>query len=411
MTTSSDGSVLVTFLGRAQGAAGTGYRRARYRFPDDRVRETPFFGLALREHLEPGRLVVLGTPGSMWDVLIEHLARDRGERYEAHRLDLLQAAESLAVDESHLEALRPLAEEALGLPCDLVRIGYGRDVGEQVSLLDDLHEVVGREQAVHFDITHGLRHLAMLSLVAGHFLEAMSGRLSVEQIWYGAFEMRDAEGVVPVLELAGLVRLQRWVQALEHFDREGDYGPFADLLEDEGVAPERAGLLRQAAHFEGVLNLPEARRRLTNFLDHMEAEPLPGVARLFSRRLRERIAWVRRTDLFEHQRRLAYLHLSKGDYLRAAVLANEAVLTRWMAERGGGDVNRQPDRERARKALFKEMREARRDADSDDFNTLEAVRNALAHGSVPDWRRTRELLANPERLRRELERIFSRLLA
>jgi CRISPR-associated Csx2 family protein len=402
---------LITFLGRAAMDPSTGYRSVRYRFPDGSVRETPFFGLALADHLQPGRLVVLGTAGSMWDVLIEHLARDRAGSLEDQRLALAGAAESLSVDEAHLEALRPLAEQSLGRSCELVLIDYGRDLEGQTRLLDTLYEVVGRERALHFDITHGLRHLSMLSLVACHYLEAMSRGLSVEQIWYGALELRGPEGDVPVLELAGLSRLQRWVQALDHFEREGDYGVFAELLAEEGLPGDQADLLRQAAFFEGVLNLPEARRRLAGFLQRLEAEPLPGVARLFARRLRERIDWVRRGDLYEHQRRLAHLHLAKGDYLRAAILANEAVLTRWMVARGEGDVNRQPDRERAREGMLAEMREARRDAEAEDFRTLEALRNALAHGSVPEWRRTRELLQNPERLGRELERLLSRLLS
>jgi CRISPR-associated Csx2 family protein len=402
---------LITFLGRASMDPRTGYRTARYRFADGSVRETPFFGLALTEYLTPGRLVVLGTPGSMWDVLIEHLARDRAGTFEEQRLALAAAAESLSVDEEHLEALRPLAEEALGRACDLVLIEYGRDLEGQTRLLDTLYEVVGRERALHFDITHGLRHLSMLALVACHYLEAMARNLSVEQIWYGAFELRGPAGEVPVLELGGLSVLQRWVQALDHFEREGDYGAFADLLEREGVATEQADLLRQAAFFEGVLNLPEAGRRLKGFLDLLEREPLPGAARLFARRLRERIDWVRRGDLYEHQRRLAHLHLAKGDYLRAAILGNEAVLTRWMIARGEGDVNRQPDRERARAGLLGEMREARRDAEADDFRTLEALRNALAHGSVPEWRRTRELLQSSTRLGPELERLLSRLLS
>ena len=44
------------------------------------------------------------------------------------------------------------------------------------------------------------------------------------------------------------------------------------------------------------------------------------------------------------------------------------------------------------------MREARRDAEAEDFQALETLRNALAHGSVPEWRRIRELLQSPERL-------------
>lgn len=403
-------TTLVSFLGRAVAVDGrVGYRRARYRFPDGRDIETPFFGLALREHLGADAMVLLGTAGSMWDVLIEHLARAQPDRYEAQRLELHEAAERSAVDDAVLEGLRPLVEETLGVRARLVLIPYGRTLDEQEQLLDDLAEVVREERSIHFDVTHGLRHLSMLALVASHLLEALWRNLAVEQIWYGAFELRDADGVVPVIGLDGLMRLQAWTEAWRRFEDDGDYGVFADLLEQEGLQSTAVEELRRAAFFESVLNLAAARKHLANFLPVLEA-PLPGAARLFGGRLRERLRWVERADLYEHQRRLAQLHLAKHDYLRAAILANEAVLTRWMAATGTGDVHRQADRERARKEMLAEMREARRDADAEDFRALEAIRNALAHGSVPQWRRTRELLASPGRLHRELERIMSRLL-
>jgi len=400
---------LVTFLGRAAHDPATGYRRARYRFGDGTVRETAFFGLALREHLEPERLVVLGTEGSMWDVLIEHLAGTGAQQYEDRRLALLDAVGRGAVDGTHLEGLRPLVEETLSVGCDLVLIPYARNLEEQVRLLDDLAETVGAARGVHIDVTHGLRHLAMIALVGAHFLEALSRTLSVERIWYGAFELAGADGVAPVIELQGLLRLQRWVEALRRFEDDGDYAVFAELLEQDGVDLERAALLRQAAYLESILNLPDARRRLQIFLPLLDA-PLPGAGRLFGRRLRERLSWVAKEDLYQHQRRLAHLHLAKGDFLRAAILANEAVLTRRMRECGEGDVNRQDDRERARDVLLEEMKQASRDAEHEDYRALAAIRNALAHGSVPRWERIRQLLLNRDRLRAELERIMSRLL-
>jgi len=333
---------LVTFLGRARQGGDAGYQRASYRFDDGTVRETPFFGLALNEHTRPDRGVVLGTPGSMWDVLIEHMAQQWGNRYEDQRLFLDEAARSLSVGAEHLEALRPLAEESLGVPCELHLIDYGEDLKGQMRLLEVLRAAVGGSGQVQFDITHGLRHLSVLSLLACRFLEAMSTSLSVEQIWYGAFEMRR-DGEVPVLKLEGLSRLERWVGALERFDNDGDYGVFTALLISEGMPREQAELLRKASFFERALNLPGSKQRLKTFLGILEDSGLPGAGALFTEQLRKRIDWARGSNLYEHQRRLAFLHLRKGDYLRAAILANEAVLTRWISEHGGGGRQRIPD--------------------------------------------------------------------
>ena len=399
-------TTLVSLLGRGRSVPGTGYRTATYRFPDGTCRTTPFFGPALAEHLAADRLVILGTAGSMWDVLIEHLAQ--GDAQEEARLMLVEAAEQEAVGEEHLERLRPLAEQALGRRVELMLVPYARNLDEQEALLDHLAEAVQGERVLHFDVTHGLRHLPMLSLVAAHLLEALHENLRVEEIWYGALDL-TRDGITPVLRLQGLMRLQAWIEAWRRFEDDGDYGVFADLLEQEGVPAGEVAALRRAAHFERLLDLPDARRHLLNFLPALE-EPLPGFARLFGRRLRERFRWVRRGALYEQQRTQAQLHLRKGDYLRAAILATEAVLTRRMENRGEGDPNRYEDRQRAREALEQDLRSAQRDDPLNDFRRLARLRNALAHAAAPDDRRIRELLQNPDRLAQELERLISKLL-
>ena len=87
---------LVTFLGRTRRDPQTGYQRARYRFPDENApRETPFFGMALAGHLNPDAAVVLGTIGSQWSMLVEHLAQ--GDEAETERLELLDAETHSAI--------------------------------------------------------------------------------------------------------------------------------------------------------------------------------------------------------------------------------------------------------------------------------------------------------------------------
>ena len=69
---------LVTFLGRGRQNQKTGnweYSRTKYRFRDqDPPTElTPLFGTALAAHIKPDRIVILGTRGSSWSVLLENL--------------------------------------------------------------------------------------------------------------------------------------------------------------------------------------------------------------------------------------------------------------------------------------------------------------------------------------------------
>ena len=95
---------LVTILGRSRESRDTGYRKTTYRFPDGTRDETAFFGLALARRLRPDSIVILGTRGSQWSVLVEHLAEEGDE--EETRLELIEAEVARAVD-------GPLLEQAM----------------------------------------------------------------------------------------------------------------------------------------------------------------------------------------------------------------------------------------------------------------------------------------------------------
>jgi CRISPR-associated Csx2 family protein len=143
-------TTLVSFLGRARQDPMTGYREATYQFPEGQERTTAFFGITLREVLAPDRLVLLGTCGSMWDFLVEHLAAEGQE--EELRLRLIEVATEERVSPELLAEVTPLVERALGLPCALHLIEYGRDAPEQVAILDAIAKAVPKGRVI-LDLT------------------------------------------------------------------------------------------------------------------------------------------------------------------------------------------------------------------------------------------------------------------
>lgn len=411
-------TTLISFLGRAQADTQTGYRRTRYRFPDGSERETAFFGLALREHLRADRLVVLGTAGSMWDVLIEHFARSQPDRYEEARLALHEAVEARCVDARLLADLKPLAESALGAACELLLVSSGQGLVEQEDILRRIDAAVPEGEEVVLDVTHGFRHLSMLAVVASRLLSSLDRSRCVRGIWYGAFDMRAEDGAATVVNLEGLERLMSWSEAWRQFEHSGDYGVFVDLIEREDGPEALADALRRASFYERTVRLPEARKCLLDAARILDDAGLPGAGAMFTKRLRDRIAWIEQNDLYEHQRGLARHCLRSGDYVRAAILANEAVLTRWMKATCVGNENRYEDRDEARVALRKRLRRARARGPVSErlerwqrrMNQLADLRNALAHGTVAQIGANRRLLRNPEALERTLWRLIRTLL-
>jgi hypothetical protein len=99
------------------------------------------------------------------------------------------------------------------------------------------------------------------------------------------------------------------------------------LLVADGVTDDKARCLEEAAFYDRDFNIPDAARKLNTFLPVLDA-PLPGASGIFQKKLRERLSWVGGADLADHQRKLAYQHLKRGDFVRVAALGWEAVVSR-----------------------------------------------------------------------------------
>jgi CRISPR-associated Csx2 family protein len=394
---------LVTFLGRGREHPRTGYREATYRFPEGALCTTSFFGLALSQHLATDRIVILGTPGSMWGGLVEHAAAE-GEEEEA-RLALMDAETAGSVDQTLLDRLTGLLQRAAGREVVPRLIPFGRTDREQREILETISGAVGHGE-VSFDLTHGFRHLGMVGVLSAFMLERI-GRLKVCSVWYGALDMSEG-GITPVLKLDGLGAIQRWVDALDRFDASGDYGVFAPLLEADGVRGDWARCLEEAAFHERTFNLSDAARRLRTFRTAI-ASPLAGASGLFQAKLEERLRWIDEKDLSAQQRQLAHQYLGRKDFVRAAAFAWEALVSR---ECAGYDWHKWDTRKVAAEALDQKFKAAGCDAArADAYRTIKTLRNALAHGTPPEDDRFRKLLASPEGLGEALQGAVDRLLA
>lgn len=395
---------LVTFLGKSALDPQKGYRQATYRLPDGSTAQTPYLGLALARWLEVERLIVLGTSSSMWDVLVEHHASEGEE--ESLRLELIEHVQHGTVDDALLDRVHPLIERALGRPVQLSVIPTARDLDEQQVILQRLALWVSRREILHFDVTHGFRHLGMLALTAAQFLESTRDA-TIAAVYYGAFDMSEG-GLTPVLRLDGLLAIARWVKALARFDASGDYGVFAPLLEADGFPADKARCLVKAAFFERTTQIPPAAQQLQTVLHALDT-PLEGASELFRNRLRERLQWAQGRNLAEQQRQLALRALARRDYLRAAILGLEATITLQCLDLGRNPYDYQ-DRTAADELLQKELRQGEHpEWKKQAYWTLKNLRNAMAHGVPPSFDWVRSLLADPERLGQRLQAEIQRL--
>jgi CRISPR-associated Csx2 family protein len=396
---------LLTFLGKGRDSAKTGYRVADYLFPDGVERRSAFFGLALAAAVEPDLVVMLGTAGSMWGVLVEHLAAD-GEQ-EDLRVELMDAELHGAVDQALLDRVAPLLERAVGRAVLPKLIPNGRGAAEQVAMLSVIAASVPNNTQAHIDVTHGFRHLGMVGFLSAELLQRLRLSMQVCSLWYGALDMTQ-QGRTPVLSLDGLQAVQQWVSALDRFDASNDYGVFAPLLELDGLSHDKAQRLVEAAFFESASNVSDAARRINTLLSELDA-PLQGASELFRQTLRSHLEWARLHDLAAQQHLLAQRALVRGDFLRAVILGLESFVTRLCQQQDMNPLD-YADREEA-DAAFRQRFKAGEVADTlqQDYWNLKNLRNAMAHGTPPNIAFVQKLLRNQQRLRDVLQDTLQRL--
>ncbi len=391
-------NTLISFLGKGRANVEHGYQTATYRFDADFSRTVPFFGLALTEYLQPQRLIIVGTAGSMWDVFFERQGANDDEV-----LTLIESVDNQSVDEAMLDRHRQRLSDKLGLPVDCLLIPYARDTGEQAAILGHLARSVKRGETIDLDVTHGFRHLPMLALVAARYLTHVAA-VHVRELYYGALEMTPPGGETPVLKLGGMLRMLDWVEALATYDKDGDYGVFGKLLDMEGLPGK---LLTEAAYFERSANTAKAQSKLDTF-DRTKSAPRTPTGILFLPELMGRISWRQGYGRAQWEAALARQYLSRRDYLRAATFGYESLVTE-QVERTGGNDDDFNVRESADKILYEAARGQFGRGDHGNFKQLKDLRNELAHGVRADSK-AKDLINDEKRLSNWLKEVFSELL-
>lgn len=295
-------TALLTFLGRVPRTERGSYRRTRYDFGDGGVgEELAFLGWALQRRLRPERMVILGTSGSMWDHLFEgDLALGSAE--EASREALIAAVENSNVQQEQLDPLQDVLSRTVGCSVRLIIIPYCRTEAEQIEVLRCMAAEIQHGETVHIDVTHGFRHLPMLALLAGLYLQ-IERSAQVGGIWYGAYD--PDTGQAPVYELSGLLRIAQGFQALAVFDWSGDYRVFVDLFQRSGAA-DSADRLRRAGYYENILNVGAATGELRKLRPGLrEPGSVSAELNLLLPLIDQRLSWLDEDRQYEKQLALA----------------------------------------------------------------------------------------------------------
>ncbi|MFA7667749.1 MAG: TIGR02221 family CRISPR-associated protein [Burkholderiaceae bacterium] len=378
---------LISFLGQSRSDPVTGYQQARYRFAPDFACDVPYFGMGLLEYLHPHckKLILMGTPGSMWDVFFDHQNRD------SNAAELMAAVEAQDVSPEALARHEQKLTQTLGIEVKCLLIPYAKDAEEQSMILKRMAESVQDGENIVLDVTHSFRHLPMLALVAARYLTHVR-KVSVGEIYYGAFHMKDPDThEVPVLKLGHLLKMLDWSEALAIYDQSGDYGVFASLLHDDGMDEASARMLSRGAYYERCNNPVLARESLSSALGAIDQHK-GTLGQLFRTALTQRISWFRKGRRADWELALSDRYLEKRDYLRTLIYMFESLASHAVHSEGGNANDYD-----SRAVALKRIRDKR-----SSIKSLTSLRNTMVHGVRPTERsKNDERILRDETLLRE----------
>lgn len=301
---------------------------------------------------------------------------------------------------THLTPLTHALDPAVALT--VVDIPSGRNEAELWEIFNLLAGQVSPGESIALDMTHGFRSLMLVAVLTAEFLRTARG-VQVDRMLYGAYDARD-ESVTPsrtpLLDLTPMLKLLAWADAADRFTRYGEGHDLAMLLRSAKPPHQRQkasrevsqiakkmgsasgqllemaqgmnlvrtfGVLEQAAKLQGTLSeLDLSESAASPFRQVLE--PVAALAGSLALAEPDESA----TACLERQRALIQWYADHGQYMQAATLGREWMVSWLLVLRGKTDLKDDAARKHA----------------EDELNCISHLRktrtNKVAMEGVPD---------------------------
>ncbi len=386
--------VLAGFLGspgRAFPDTPQGYRDAQYQFKGEEPRKANFFSIALREYLNdngrsPERWLILGTDKSIWDALYQAVPEHkRDEPFKEVLEEVADAAREGVTSQDLLDRWGAQLSRLLKIEVVCCLTGNAEEESEQTKVWSAMEQHVKQGDEVIFDITHSLRHFAVISTFSVMLLRELRGIENVD-FYYGALELTSGE-ISHVIHIPICEQLSKASQAIATHKLTGDFRSLGQCLKVSTNFDDR---LEKVAYAD-ELNRPEE-ELAQQLLDEMpNAQNFLGD--VLKPRLKQSLEWVAGKGLDRQYRQKAQAAFDCGQYFKAIAYLYEAMLMAQMyfLNKERKDYLDHGQREIARKDLkdrktYQSLFPTQIKLALDTYYQIEFLRNAVLHGTEAEGR-------------------------
>jgi CRISPR-associated Csx2 family protein len=109
-----------------------------------------------------------------------------------------------------------LQELHLNLKIKIIDIPIGKSEAEIWDIFNKMFAILQEDDSVIFDITHAFRFQPLLGFVILNYAQYLKN-ITVNGIYYGAFEAKDADNNTPIFDLKQFYNLMQWSSAADTF--------------------------------------------------------------------------------------------------------------------------------------------------------------------------------------------------
>lgn len=329
--------VLISFLGTGRlvkGSAKREYEPATYKIEETEYRKS-FVSLAIREHYNIGKVILIGTPRSMWEEVYRTCAqKDDIWRQIGAECPNKKCGDPLEIP--HQEKI----EAAMGGGSKVVLVRYGinaEEIRENSEIILGLDQYLNEGDELYVDITHSFRSLPLFMMNLLIYLRDVSSKgIKISGIYYGMLEASGDLGHTPVVNMSEVLNVNSWISGAYSFMEFGNAYKIASLLESDPQIgePERfSNPLRAFSETKNLNHLSELENQVGEMQVLRNTNDLPLIAKMvidpvvgeFLNTVQLNEGQFRHSDL---QYQLAKWHYNHHNYAAAYISLNEAILTR-----------------------------------------------------------------------------------
>lgn len=387
---------------------------------------TPFIVEALAEELDLDKIILVGTGKSMWEEVYRYFTEKSGKEVDLNywialgekvtstvEADLITNDELIKINEALDNYLKHLNSKASGgSQCMTVKYGLdAKELWENFEIFMGMKELLEEGDEVYVDITHAFRSIPIFMYLMLDFIDTLqsnkspSKRIQLSGIYYGMLEVSTEKGYAPIVDLAPMFSISKWIRATHSFVNYGNGQLMAQLIKNTELKKTITSISEQIS-INYLVELRSEIDKLRKKIEELEKTPIEDTVFTYMiptlKDFVDRFKRINSDSAF--QLAMAKWYFDNNNYSNGYICMAEAILTR-LCEIYNLSITKLEERNIIKPLLWENNMEDRNEELKELVEIyskklrfdrgINAIRNKIAHASFDGYVREQDKKEKP----------------